>query len=278
MDIMKQAVWDRNELRMQKLISGPTLSFASLITAQMLCRFGQVSAAAAEDFQRRADRAFDPASGMQRIGAGANWGEINIKGLMAQQLLALEQVGLRAMEGAGIFAVLSGPGLRAETAMQMLERAGALHPELKEKNEAWFQDVRRDVAMTKDSAAAIMRGLEAFGSRRTEAFRAEFLKYSEEERCRRYRAAYQEAVSCSADAVLPEGLDAELAGFEAHIIGNVKKQEAAEHMEPQTLQNERKPLRGFRGLLAELGIRRADSAEKHAASVYGYGKERQRGL
>lgn len=264
MNSMNQAIKDRNELRMQKLTSGSTLSFASLITAQLLCRFGQVSENAAESFQQRADKAFDPSSGGD---AAANWGEINIKGLMAQQLLALEQVGRRAMEGEALEALISGPGLRAETAMQMLERAGRLHPEMAEHSNQWLQEVQKDVVLSRETAAAINRGLECFKERRSEAFKDSFAGLSGAERMEIYQSAYQEAAKVYQDSVVKDGVSAELSRFENKLLGSSRARETAKAAEEKKAENARTKVGGFQGLMSRLGIMPKTEKLQHETSV-----------
>ncbi len=270
MNTMNQAIKDRNELRMQKLTSGSTLSFASLITAQLLCRFGQVSEEAEENFQQRADKAFDPGSAGD---PSANWGEINIKGLMAQQLLALEQVGRRAMEGEDLEALISGPGLRAETAMQMLERAGRLHPELAEHSNQWLQEVQKDVVLSRETAAAINRGLECFKERRSEAFKDKFAALSDAERMEIYQSAYQEAAKVYQDSVVKDGVSAELSKFENKLLGTSRARETAKAAEQKKAENARMQVGGFQGLMARLGIGAKTDKLRHELMTPG--KERQ---
>ncbi len=271
MNTMNQAIQDRNELRMQKLTSGSTLSFASLITAQLLCRFGQVSAEAAGNFQQRADRAFDPTSGGD---AAANWGEINIKGLMAQQLLALEQVGRRTQAGTEMEALLSGPGLRAETAMQMLERAGRLHPEMAELSNQWLQEVQKDVVLSRETAEAINRGLECFKNRRSEAFKESFASLGNAERMEIYQSAYQEAANVmTQDNVVKDGVAADLSKFENKILGASRAKESAKAAEQKKAEAARVRVGGFQGLMSRLGL--GPKTEKLQHELSAPGKERQ---
>ncbi len=270
MNTMNQAIQDRNELRMQKLTSGSTLSFASLITAQLLCRFGQVSEKVAENFQQRADRAFDPTSGAD---TAADWGEINIKGLMAQQLLALEQVGRRSEAGSQMEALLSGPGLRAETAMQMLERAGRLHPEMAELSNQWLQEVQKDVVLSRETAEAINRGLECFKSRRSEAFKENFAGLGSAERMEIYQSAYQEAANVTQDNVLKEGVASELAKFESKVLGASRAKESAKAAEQKKAEAARVRVGGFQGLMSRLGL--MPKTEKLQHETAAPGRERQ---
>ena len=271
MNTMNQAIQDRNELRMQKLTSGSTLSFASLITAQLLCRFGQVSAEAAGNFQQRADRAFDPTSGGD---AAANWGEINIKGLMAQQLLSLEQVGRRTQAGTEMEALLSGPGLRAETAMQMLERAGRLHPEMAELSNQWLQEVQKDVVLSRETAEAINRGLECFKNRRSEAFKESFASLGNAERMEIYQSAYQEAANVmTQDNVVKDGVAADLSKFENKILGASRARESAKAAEQKKAEAARVRVGGFQGLMSRLGL--GPKTEKLQHELTAPGKERQ---
>ncbi len=261
MNTMNQAIQDRNELRMQKLTSGSTLSFASLITAQILCRFGQVSEDAAQNFQQRADRAFDPTSGGD---ASANWGEVNIKGVMAQQLLALEQVGRRSQAGSEMEALLSGPGLRAETAMQMLERAGRLHPEMAELSNQWLQEVQKDVVLTRETATAINRGLECFKNRRSENFKDSFAALGNAERMEIYQSAFQEAANVmTQDNVVKDGIAAELAKFENKVLGASRARETAKAADDKKAENARMHVGGFQGLMAKLGLAQKTDKLRH---------------
>lgn len=271
MNTMNQAIQDRNELRMQKLTSGSTLSFASLITAQLLCRFGQVSEEAAQNFQKRADRAFDPTSGGD---AAANWGEINIKGLMAQQLLALEQVGRRVQAGSEMEALISGPGLRAETAMQMLERAGRLHPEMAEHSNEWLQEVQKDVVLSRETAEAINRGLACFKNRRSEAFKENFAALGNAERMEIYQSAYQEAANVmTQDNVVKDGVAEELSKFENKTLGAAHAKESAKAAEQKKAEAARVRVGGFQGLMSRLGIGPKTDKLQHETSAPG--KERQ---